>query len=118
MAVLTTQSLVSAGTAPSYATPADANGGDTAEVGSGTNTFLHFKNTNAATRTITLKLDHNTLSSGAAYPDKTFTLGANTGELWIPLRKEYANDAVSGVGRMRVNTSASLNVSVAVIQVG
>jgi hypothetical protein len=50
MATLSTQSVTRAGITPSYA--AVVGGGDACEVGD--DIFLHFKNTNAATYTVTL----------------------------------------------------------------
>jgi hypothetical protein len=101
---------------PTYSTPTVL--GDTVEVGNGVNTFLHYENTNASVRTVTLKMDHITLETGAVYPDKTYTLAANTGELWIPLRKSYANDAQNGIGRAKVTIDVNTGVTVAVIQMG
>lgn len=118
MAALTTQNIVAAGTKPTYSTPAAAAAGDTAEVGNGVNTFLHLLNTNASTRTVTIDMNHYTLSSGDAYPDKVYTLAANTGELWVPLRKEYADSAQNGVGRCKFTLSAETGVSVAVVRMG
>lgn len=116
MASLTTQNIVAAGTAPTFVAAAAE---DFAEVGNGTNTFVVYKNTNASTRTITIEMDHITLETGAAYPDRTFTLGATTGELWIPLRKSYADDAEAGVGRCVLKcTPAVTDVTVAVVRMG
>ena len=112
MAALTTQNIVAAGTAPTFGAAASS---DTAEVGNGVNTFVVYKNTNASTRTVTVTVPGN-LSYGQASPDPTFTLGATTGELWIPLRKEY--DAGDGSGRCTITLSATTNVTVAVVRMG
>lgn len=118
MAALTTQHIVNAGTAPTFVAPAAGGGDDYAEVGNGTDTFIVYKNTNGASRTVTLEMDHLTLETGVAYPNATYTLDATTGELWIPLRKLYADDAEAGVGRCVVRVSAEAGVTVAVVRMG
>lgn len=115
MASLTTQDIVAAGTPPTFGAAATT---DYAEVGNGVNTFVVYKNTNASTRTVTIEMDHITLETGDAYPNKVLTLGANTGELWIPLRKIYADDAEAGVGRCVLLLSNATDVTVAVVRVG
>jgi hypothetical protein len=109
MAALVTQKIVKAGTKPTLV-PASAS--DTAEVGNGVNTFLVYKNTNAATRTVTIAVPGDT-DYGEPLPDPTYTLAATTGELWIPLRKDFAVD-----GRATVTvTPAVTDVTVAVVRV-
>lgn len=50
-------------------------------------------------------------------PDKQIALPITTGELWIPLRKEY--DAGDGTGRCTITTSAQdANIKVAVVRMG
>ncbi|GHG09710.1 hypothetical protein [Streptomyces hydrogenans] len=116
MAALTTQNIVAAGTAPTFGAAAAT---DYAEVGNGTNTFAVYKNTNASTRTVTVEMDHITLSSGDAYPNKAYTLAATNGELWIPLRKEYADNVEAGVGRaVLLVTPAVADVTVAIVRMG
>jgi hypothetical protein len=114
MAALTTQSLVAAGTAPTHVAPTVA--GDTVEVGSGTHNFYHITNTTTA-KTVTLVLDHLTLIGGGTYANKTYALAA-PGELWIPLRKEYANDAQNGVGRAKITIDTNTTALCAVVQTG
>lgn len=114
MAALATQSFASAGTAPTYTAPTVL--GDTVEVGNGTDTFYHIKNTTTA-KTVTLKMDHLTLETGITYPDKTYVLAA-PGELWIPLRKSYSNDAQNGVGRAKIMIDANNTALCAVVRVG
>jgi hypothetical protein len=110
MAALATQLIVDAGTAPTFAA---ANTSDTAEVGSGHDTFVVYKNTNAATRTVTITAP-GTTDYGQPFPDPVLTLGATTGELWIPMRKGY--DASDGTGRATLTLSATTNVTVAVVR--
>jgi len=117
MAVLTTQNIVAAGTAPTFGAPAAAGADDYVEVGNGVNTFIVYKNTGTS-KTVTLEMDHLTLETGDAYPAKAYTLGATTGELWIPLRKAYADDAEAGVGRCVIKVDSETGVTVAVVRVG
>lgn len=100
MAALSTQNLVNAGTAPTFAAAASS---DTAPVGNGINTFAVYKNTDSNPKTITITVAGNT-DYGQPNPDPALTLAATTGELWIPLRKVYGDDtgratlAVTGTG--------------------
>lgn len=110
MAALTTQNIVNAGTAPTFVA---AGASDTAEIGNGGDTFVVYKNTNASTRTITVTAPGNT-SYGQANPDPVLTLGANTGELWIPMRKAY--DPGDGTNRATLTPSVTTDVTVAVVR--
>jgi hypothetical protein len=117
MADIATQTLVNAGTAPTFAA---ANASDTAEVGNGYNTFAVYKNTNASSRTITVVAPGNT-DYGVAYPDPTFELADGSvtpTEVWIPLRKAYEDPAVAGVGRCTITASATAGVTCAIVRVG
>jgi hypothetical protein len=115
MAALSTQNIVDAGTAPTFGAAAAS---DTAEVGSGINTFVVYKNTDSNAKTITITVPGNT-SYGQANPDPALALGANTGELWIPLRRIY--DAGDGSGRATLSvtgTGGVTGVTVAVVRMG
>lgn len=117
MANLATQTLVNAGTAPTFGAAAAS---DTAEVGNGYNTFAVYKNTNAASRTITVVAPGNT-DYGVANPDPAFVLGDGSvtpTEVWIPLRKAYEDPGVAGVGRCTITTSATAGVTCAIVRVG
>ncbi len=115
MAALTTQTLVNAGTPPTFAAAATT---DYVEVGNGQDTFLVYRNTGTQ-KTITVEMDHVTLETGVAYPDKAYTLTATTGELFIPLRKIYMDTAEAGIGRAVINASPDVTgVTVAVVRVG
>lgn len=113
MADLATQHIVAAGTAPTYSTPA-ASGGDTAEIGSGTNSFLHVKNNNAATCNVTISSDL-TLDSGADYPDKTVAVATAT-EAWIPLIRDYDGGGTAPAGRATVTCDVQTSVEIAVVR--
>lgn len=112
MAVIAVQSLSDAGTAPTFATPGAA---DTVQYGNGNNTFVVVRNTHATVATtVTLdpagKTDYN-----KDLPNNVVTVPALTGEVWIPLRRDYDNGAGTG--------SATLGISggtftVALIRVG
>lgn len=95
MATLTTQSITRAGTTPSYA--AVAGGGDACEVGD--DIYLHFKNTNAATYTVTLAIP----SSASTYSNVTYTnvavvIPATTGDKLIgPISAGLFKDPTTGL---------------------
>ncbi|MFD4474704.1 hypothetical protein ACFWPU_01105 [Streptomyces sp. NPDC058471] len=107
-----TQNIVDAGTNVTYNAVSTS---DTAEVGNGVNTFLHYKNTDATTEAITIVVPGNT-SYGEPNPDVTLTIGANTGELLIPLRKIY--DAGDGTGRCTMTMASTTGITLAVVRMG
>lgn len=110
MAALTTQLIVDAGTAPTLTTLASAS--DTADVGTGRNTFLVCRNTSASPNTVTIQPPGFT-DYGEALPAKVVSVPATTGEKWIPLRKEYADDT----NRATVtNSDPAAGVTVAVVR--
>jgi len=111
MAALAVQNIVDAGTKPTFAA---ASLSDTAPIGSGNNTFVVYRNTNAATRTVTVTVPGNT-SYGVANPENgPLTLPVTTGELWIPLRKAY--DPGDSGGRATLALSVIQDVTVAVVR--
>jgi hypothetical protein len=111
MAALTTQPLVDAGTAPTFG---NSSASDTAEIGSGHNTFLVYRNTGGSDAEVTIDVPGNT-SYGEPTPNKVVTVPATTGEKWIPLRKEYN----SGAGRAVITaTNSGATLKVAVVRVG
>lgn len=114
MASLTTQNIVAAGTKPTFVAAAAT---DYAEVGNGVNTFAVYKNTSSTACNVTIEMDHITLATGDAYPNRVIALPITTGELWIPLRKEYADDTEAGVGRCVLTTSAQdAGITVAIVR--
>lgn len=113
MAALATFKLSNAGTAPTFGAVAAS---DTAQVGNGANTFYVVKNASGGSVNVTVVVPGNT-SYGQAAPDVVIAVGAGA-EKWIPLRKEYADAAVAGVGRCTITTSAQTSVTAAVVQVG
>lgn len=94
MATLTTQSITRAGVTPSYA--AVTGGGDACEVGD--DIYLHFKNTNAATYTVTLAIP----SAASTYPNVTYTnpavtIPATTGDKLIGPISALFKDPTTGL---------------------
>lgn len=108
MAALTTQNIVNAGTKPTFVA---ASTSDTAEVGSGRNTFVVYKNTDASTEVITVVVPGST-EYGQLNPDPALTIAATTGELWIPMRKAYDD----GTGRATITMASATGITVAVVQ--
>ncbi|MFD8117092.1 hypothetical protein [Streptomyces microflavus] len=111
MAALTTQNIVNAGTAPTFGAAAAS---DTAEIGSGRNTFVVYKNGSGASVDVTITAPGDT-EYGVGNPEKVVAVAAGS-EAWIPLRKAY--DPADGTGRATITTSAQASVTVAVVRVG
>jgi hypothetical protein len=109
MAILTTQAITRAGVTPSYA--AVAGGGDACEVGD--DIYLHFKNTNAATCTVTLAIP----SGASPYSNVTFTnvavvIPATTGDKLIGPVSALFKDPTTGLCTITY-TGTSTNTTVA-----
>ncbi len=109
MAVLTTQEIDTAGTAPTFT--AAATGGDEAETG--TRVFLVVKNANAgSTRDVTIA-GQGVLETGDAYPDKVYTVPIS-GEVWVPLLGVYRD---STTGRAAITYSTEVDLTVAAVKI-
>ncbi len=110
MALLATQAIPANGlAAPTFSA---ANASDTFVAGP--DILLYCKNTNAATRTITLTTPGT--SSGLGVADATNTIGATTGELVFGgFQSQIYNDPTTGV--CTITPSATAGVSYAVLQV-
>lgn len=109
---LTVQTVITSGTglAPSYATVDNANGNYFTWPGG--RVFLHVKNTNAATRTLTI--DAPQTIDGLAMADPTYTIAATTGDHLIgPL----SDKLVQTNGQVYLDWSAATNTTVAVIAI-
>lgn len=113
MANLATKSLNNNGTVPTLDDLVDTV--NTVPIGTGSDTFLVLRNTNAATRTVDIVVA-GTTEYGAANPDVQYTLAATTGELWIPIRRSYRDPNIPG--RATVTISAIAGVKAAVVKVG
>lgn len=115
MAQLTPQNIVETGLAATYAS-ADANG-DTVKNPSDGRLFLHFKNTNGSTRTITVTAKatqvptkgYGTLTRG----NISVTLTATTGEHFVgPFEQAFNNTS----GNIEITYSATSGVTVAALR--
>jgi hypothetical protein len=115
MADLTTQFVVDAGTAPDFGLDTVGTS-NTAEVGNGKNTFVIVKNGSGASVDVGISVPGNT-TYGQPTPDPTFSVAAGD-EVWLPLRKEYADAENAGVGRCIVTVSVATSITAAVVQTG
>lgn len=113
MGVLTVQPLVNAGTAPNFAL-STVTTSNTVSYDNGHNTFAVFKNTDSASHTVTVVVPGNN-SYGLPNPDPTFTLAATTGQVWIPILRDY--DDGNGTGTATLTLDAATGVTVAVVKV-
>lgn len=83
------------------------------EAATGTGRTLIVRNTDTVAHTVTVATP-GSLPTGDDYPDKTYSLAANTGEVWIPLLGIYRDpsdglahisyDATTGVTRAVIRT--------------
>lgn len=94
MATIATQTITRAGVSTSYA--AITGGGDACECGD--NIFLQFKNTNAATYTVTLVVP----SGASPYPNLPYSftgvvIPATTGDKWIGPVSAVFKDPTTGL---------------------
>lgn len=110
MALLTPQAVVATtGTQPTFSA---VNASDTFVPSAGR--FLYVKNTNAATRTVTITTT-GTAAGGAAIADWSGTVGATTGELIFPAYPaQHLQDGTTGVAT--VTYSATAGVTAALIE--
>lgn len=110
MALMTLQTIVDAGTEPTYSA---ANLNDTTgTVGNGHNTFLSVKNGGGASITVTIAT-FGVNDNGDALPTHVVTVAA-AGAAKIPLRKSY--DKGDGTGA-QITYSAVTSVTSALVQV-
>jgi hypothetical protein len=114
VALLATQSLVNAGTPPTFAT---MTASDTFNVSE--NSFLLVRNTHSAEVTVTV-VTPASLGTGAAYPDNAITVAAGSGagnvvptEAWIPILRDYAS-TTTGLGTVTTSIQ-NANIKAAVI---
>lgn len=114
MATLTTQAIVRTGLTPSYG--AAAAGGDACEVGD--DLFLHYKNTNAATRTVTLAIPSGASTyPGVVYTNTSVVVAATTGDKMIgPLAANLYRDATTGMAVITYDAVTNLTVGVFKLQ--
>lgn len=108
MALIATQHLVDAGTAPTFTTPGAA---DTVEYGNGTNTFVVIKNAHATDAvTVNFTVSGNT-DYGQPYPDPALSVAALS-EKWIPIRKAYDDGTATGHAVLGISGTGTPTVAV------
>jgi len=114
MSTTVTTSVLSSqtGAAPTFQAAATSNVCECPSVGQ-KNVMVIFRNTNAATRVITVVFPGNT-SYGSANPDPTVTIAATTGENWFPVDPAQLN--TSGQAEFQVDNIAG--VTVACVKIG
>ncbi len=115
MAALTIQTIAEAGLAPSYASV--AAGGDTARNENG-DVFLHVKNTNGASRTVTVAAQRTTATppgmGATAKANVAVVVPATTGDMMIgPFATLAFNDANNDIA---ITYSADAGVTIAAIK--
>jgi hypothetical protein len=106
MATLATQQIVQTGLAPTYG--AAAGGGD--KFTPGDNVFLHVKNTNAATRTVTV--DSKVVSNFGTDVNLAVVVPATTGDVMIgplPAQRFMGSD---GFGDLSYDAVTNLTIAV------
>lgn len=113
MATLTTQVINRAAITPTYS--AVAGGGDACECSD--DIFLHFKNTNAATYTVTLAIPPGASGySSVAYTNTTVTIPATTGDKMIgPITAALYRDPTTGLCQITY-TGTTTNGTVAAVK--
>lgn len=111
MAALTVQNLTDLGTAP---TPVAASVSDTASIGTGSNTWLEYANTDANVKTLTV-VSHFTLDNGDTAGNHVVSLPATTGKVRIPLRKSYDDNTGSATVNL-TGTGGVTGVTVALVR--
>ena len=110
MALLTTQNITRAGVQVTYA--ACNAGGDTFTPGS--DVFLHVKNTNAATRTVTITAPGEVIA-GVAKGDPAVVVAATTGDnMFGPFPSQHFADPADSLAD--ITYSAVTNLTIAVFQ--
>ena len=108
MAALTIRSVLDAGTKPASQ---NSSTSDTVDIGNGHNTFLRYVNTGGSDAVVTITVPGNT-AYGQPNPDPAITVVATTGEMWIPIRKEYDDGTGANTATVTAtNFGATLQVT-------
>lgn len=111
MAALTTQLIVNAGTEPTFGAAALT---DTAEIGTGHDTWVEYRNSDSNAKTVTVTVP-GTTDYGQSYTYTGLALAVTTGRLRIPMRKIFDD----GTGRATITVSGTggvTGVTVAVVR--
>lgn len=104
MALLTTYTIVNAGTAPTLVA---ASASDTLTYAAGL--FAYYENTGTA-KTVTVIVP-GTDAYGENPTDHALTLGATTGRLWIPIRP-IARDSTTGLVTITLSSATAVTVAI------
>lgn len=108
MTALTINSVVDAGTKP---TSQNSSASDTVDLGTGKNTWLVYKNTGGSIAVVTVTVPGNN-DYGQPNPDPAISVAATTGEVWIPLRKDYDDGSGNNTATITAtNSGATLQVA-------
>jgi hypothetical protein len=106
MALIATQSITRAGLNVTYTAASTAD-----TFLPGRNVWLHFKNTNAATRDLTVVAPGNVID-GVARGDVTRTIAATTGDVMIgPFPADIFADPTDGNADYTLSASAGVTVA-------
>lgn len=114
MAALTTQTVAWPSGLASATYNTCASGGDNVEAPTyGGQIVLHFKNTNAASRVVTIDVP-GTVAYGDNTPNPTVTVNATNGDVFVPLHPAYADST----GRVQLTYSVNppTNLTVAILK--
>lgn len=111
MAALEIQKISDTGTAPDFE---EVSATDTADIGSGLNTFLVYRNSGENPVNVTLHIPGNTFF-GVPNADNVISV-PDGGEAWIPLRRAYRDDAEGG--HAVITTAGSSDLEVALVRLG
>jgi hypothetical protein len=110
MAALAVQSIVDAGTAPTFS---NATASFTVDVGSGSNTVLIVKNGSGSSVTLGISVPGKT-TYGVNNPAVAVTVAAS-GEAWLPLRKAYQGADTPGIAAVTL-TGTLTSVTYALVR--
>lgn len=108
MSLRTTQSIVPAGTAPTFTA---ATASDTVEVGE--RVWIEYRSTHSSTTTVTV-LGKGVLDNGDTVPGKVYTLGIGSvtmAELHIPMYRSY-QDSVTGLATITTSQQTAVTMAV------
>lgn len=113
MAALTVQHVADDGTAPDFGLDT-VSAEDTAEIGSGLNTIVVYRNSGGSPVDVVVHVPGETFF-GVANVDNTVSVPAG-GEAWIPLRRAYADNSEGG--HAVITTGGAADLTVALVRLG
>lgn len=112
MAALTVRSILDAGTKPASQ---NSSASDSVDIGDGHNTFLRYVNTGGSDVVVTINVPGNT-DYGQPNPDPAITVVATTGEVWIPIHKEYDDGNGANTATVTVASGSGVTLQVTAIR--